>query len=279
MGAAMTVLDRVSRSNIIKIVLTLVVYAFYACVLGASLAPSALVVLWAFHRFLSSAILASAVPAVGPIILFCLSCGASAYVFFFFGLLLMGCVIRLFSLGIQPGTHNAASLTVLLWIVLSGVWTLAFRLILPLVPMTPLSMMFHRLSGCRIGKNVWINTNSLIDCYMISIGDNTIIGGEAVLSPHVYENGSFLIRRITIGKNCLIGGHSYISPGVTIGDGSVIGMKTYVRKGRQIPPGTHMTTVAGIPIARAVALEKGTFRKLQETIKNQGAGRPRKEKV
>jgi carbonic anhydrase/acetyltransferase-like protein (isoleucine patch superfamily) len=241
------------------------VYAFYACVLGACLAPSVMVVLWAFNRFLSPATLASAVPAVGAIVLFCLFCGASAYVFFFFGLLLMGCVIRLFSLGIRPGMHTAASPTVLLWIVLSGVWTLAFRLILPLVPMTPLSMMFHRLSGCRIGKNVWINTNSLIDCYMISIGDNTIIGGEAVLSPHVYENGRLLIKRITIGRNCLIGGHSYISPGVTIGDGSVIGMKAYVRKGRQIPPGTHITTLAGIPISRALDLERNTFKKLRET--------------
>ena len=268
MGAAVTILDRLSRSNTVKMILTLVVYAFYACVLGACLVPSALVVLWAFHRFLSPAILASAVPAIGAIVLFCLSCGASAYVFFFFGLLLMGCVIRLLSLGIQPGRHNAASLTVLLWIVLSGVWTLAFRLILPLVPMTPFSMMFHRLSGCRIGKNVWINTNSLIDCYMISIGDNTIIGGEAVLSPHVYENGRLIIRKITIGRNCLIGGHAYVSPGVTIGDGSVIGMKAYVRRGRHLPPGTHMTSLAGIPIERARALEKGTFKKLRETIRN-----------
>jgi len=268
MGAAMNILDRMGRSNTVRIVVTIVVYAFYAGVLGACLAPSALVMLWAFQRFLSPAILASAIPAVGAIVLFCLFCGASAYVFFFFGLLLMGCLIRLFSLGIKPGRHNAASLTVLLWIVLSGVWTLAFRLILPLVPMTPFSMMFHRLSGCRIGKNVWINTNCLIDCYMISIGDNTIIGGEAVLSPHIYENGSLLIRKITIGRNCLIGGHAYISPGVTIGDGSVIGMKAFVRKGRQIPPGTHMTSLAGIPIAQALALEKGTFKKLRETTGN-----------
>lgn len=268
MGAAVTILDRLSRSTTVKILLTLIVYAFYACVLGACLAPSALVVLWAFHRFLSAAILASTVPAIGATVIFCLFCGASAYVFFFFGLLLMGCVIRLLSLGIRPGRHNAASLTVLIWIVLSGVWTLAFRLILPLVPMTPFSMMFHRLSGCRIGKNVWINTNSLLDCYMISIGDNTIIGGEAVLSPHVYENGRLLIRKITIGRNCLIGGHAYISPGVTIGDGSVIGMKAYVRKGRVIPPGTHITSLAGIPIARAFDLEKGTFKKLRETIRN-----------
>jgi hypothetical protein len=264
----MSVLDRMSRSSIVKNALTLVVYAFYACVLGASLAPSVTLLLWALRRFLAPAILAGGFPSAGSIVLFSLFLGASVFVFFIFGLLLMGCVIRLFSLGIKPGRHEAASPTVLLWIVLNGIWTLALRLILPMVPMTPISMMFHRLSGCRIGRNVWINTVSLVDCYMISIGDNTVIGGEAVLSPHVYEDGKLTIRRISIGRDCLIGAYAYISPGVTVGDGSIIGMKAYVRKGVQIPPGTHITTVAGVSVGRALGLERGTWRRLHETIKN-----------
>jgi len=264
----MSFLERVSRSSIVKNVLTLIVYAFYACVLGASLAPSLLLVIWAFGRMLSPAILAGAIPGLGSVVLFCLFLGISAFVFFFFGLLLMGAIIRLFSLGVKPGRHEAASTTVLLWIVLNGVWTLALRLILPMVPMTPFSQMFHRLSGCRIGRNVWINTINLIDCYMVSIGDNTVIGGDAIISPHVYENGKLLIQRITIGKNCLIGGQAYISPGVTIGDASVIGMKVYVRKGRQLPPGSRLTAVAGLSYQHALDLEKDTYRKLRSAIRN-----------
>jgi hypothetical protein len=255
-------LDRLSRSGVVKATLTLIVYAFYAAILGVSCAPSALLLVWAFGRFLMPVVGAVGVNVAGlvaNVVLFSLLVGAAAFVFFSFGLLVMGSIIRVFSLGIKPGRHEAASLPVLLWIILNGVWTMAFRLILPMVPMTPLSQMFHRLSGCRIGRNVWINTINLIDCYMISIGDNTIIGGEAVLSPHVFENDHLIIQRITIGKNCLIGGHSYISPGVTIGDGSVIGMKAYVRKGKQIPPGTRMTTVAGLPYSRALDLERGTY--------------------
>jgi len=59
----------------------------------------------------------------------------------------MGAIIRLFSLGVKPGRHEAASPTVLLWIVLNGVWTLALRLILPMVPMTPFSQMFTGSRG------------------------------------------------------------------------------------------------------------------------------------
>jgi hypothetical protein len=267
-AAIMTFLDRLSRSSVVKNTLTLIVYGFYACVLGTSLAPSILLIIWAFGRMLSPAILAGAIPGLGSIVLFCLFLGAAAFVFFFFGLLLMGFIIRLLSLGIKPGRHDAASMTVLLWIILSGVWTLAVRLILPMVPMTPISQMFHRLSGCRIGRNVWINTINMIDCYMVSIGDNTIIGGDAIISPHVYESGKLLIQRITIGKNCLIGGQAYLSPGVTIGDGSVIGMKVYIRKGRQIPAGSRLTTVAGLSFQRALDLEKETYRKLRTAIRN-----------
>jgi hypothetical protein len=253
----MSFLERLSRSNAVKLFLTLLVYAFYACVLGASLAPSVLLALWAFHRFLSPAILAGVFPGPGPLVVFSLFLGAAAFVFFFFGLLLIGCIIRLLSLGIKPGRHPQASLPVLLWVILSGVFTMAWRLILPIVPMTPFSQMFYRISGCRIGKNVWINTINLMDCYMISIGDNTVIGGDAVLSPHVYENGHVLIQPIVIGSNCLIGGHAYISPGVTVGDNSVIGMRAYIRKGKQLPAGTRMAAVAGLSFERVNDLERG----------------------
>jgi hypothetical protein len=265
MAAEMGFLDRLSRSGVVKTTLTLIVYAFYAAVLGASCVPSAVLMVWAFSRLLLPVLMSgiAAAGSIANIALFSLLVGAAAFVFYSFGLLVMGCIIRLFSLGVKPGRHEAASLPVLLWIILNGVWTMAFRLILPMVPMTPLSQMFHRLSGCRIGKNVWINTINLIDPYMIRIGDNTIVGGDAVLSPHVFENGHLLIQRITIGKNCLIGADSYISPGVTIGDDSVIGMKAYIRKGKQIPPGTRMTSVAGLRYSRALDLERGTFRRVR----------------
>jgi len=261
----MSILDRLSRSALVKGTLTLVVYAFYAAVLGASCAPSGLLLVWAFSRFLLPVMMTgiAAAGSIGNVVLFSLLVGAAAFVFYFSGLLLMGSIIRLFSLGVKPGRHEAASLPVLLWIILNGVWTMAFRLILPMVPMTPLSQMFHRLSGCRIGRNVWINTINLIDPYMISIGDDTIVGGDAVLSPHVFENGHLLIQPITIGKNCLIGADSYISPGVSIGDDSVIGMKAYIRKGKQIPAGTRMTSVAGLPYSRALDLERGTYRRVR----------------
>jgi hypothetical protein len=53
---------------------------------------------------------------------------------------------------------------------------------------------------------------------------------------------------------------------LTIRDGSIIGLRAYVRKGRQVPPGSRVTTVAGIPLSRALELEKGTYRKLRQSF-------------
>jgi hypothetical protein len=258
----MPLLERLSRSSIVKTTLTLMVYVFYGCVLGVSLFPSGVLVAWAFTRLLSPAILAGSMPGPGPVALFCMLAGVGVFVFFFSGLLLMGSLIRLLSLGVKPGRYEPASQTVLLWMILNGIFTMAWRLILPVVPMTPLAQMYYRLSGCRIGKNVWINSINLVDCYLISIGDNTIIGGDSVLTTHVYENGKLSLQPISIGNNVLIGGHAYISPGVTVGDGSVIGLKAYLRRGRHVPPGSRITAVAGVSIERAIALERGTVRKV-----------------
>jgi carbonic anhydrase/acetyltransferase-like protein (isoleucine patch superfamily) len=264
----MTFLDRLSRSFIVKNTLTLIVYGFYAAVLGVSLAPSTALVVWAARTFLSPAVAAGVFPAVGSLVLFALFLGVAAFTFFFFGLFVMGSFVGLLARGISPGTYTAASLTVLLWMVLNGIWTLAYRLILPLVPMTPFSMMFHKLCGCRIGKNVWINAIALVDPYLISIGDHSVIGGDAVISSHIFENGKLTLRRITIGKKCLIGAWAYISPGVTVGDGAVVGMHAYVRKGAQVPAGTVVTGVGSMPFGRALDLERGTYRKIRSAMKN-----------
>jgi serine acetyltransferase len=253
----MTFLDRLSRSFVVKITLTLIAYGFYAAVLGAALAPSAALLLWGFRRLLLPALLAGAMPGAGSVVLFALLLGAAVYLFFFFGLLLFGLIIRLLSLSVKPGKYAAATLTTLSWMVLNGIHTMAYRIILPVVPMTPFSTMYWRLVGCKIGKNVWINTFEMMDAYLISIDDDSVIGGEAVLSAHVFENGMLYLAPIRIGKRCLIGGHSYISPGVSVGDGATVGMRAYIRKDKQIPPGIHIAAMAGLPARRLFELERG----------------------
>jgi len=91
----------------------------------------------------------------------------------------------------------------------------------------------------------------------VSIGDNTVIGGDAVIAPHVFENGRLTLAPVRISKDCLIGAEAYICPGVTIGDGSVIGLRAYIRRGTQVPSGSRIISTAGLPPARVYELEHG----------------------
>jgi hypothetical protein len=206
---------------------TLVVYSLYAAVLGASLAPAVFLVIAAFRALVLPALATGALPSIGTAILFALALGGSLYVFLFWGL------------------------------ILNGIFTIAYRMILLLVPMTFFSETFYKLCGMKIGHGTWINTFAIMDPYLVEIGDGTVVGGDAVISPHVFEDGHLLLEWIRIGRRCLIGGSSYLSPGVTVGDGSTIGLRSYLHKGRTVPPGSRISSLAELDSRRIRALEKG----------------------
>jgi hypothetical protein len=253
----MRTLRRLSVPAVLEIPLTTCVYALCAALLGASLFIPALIVIWGVRRFLLHAFITGAPPSAGGVALLCMLVGASAFVFFFIALLLMGLAVRALSLPVRPGTHEPFSVSTIFWMTLNSIHTIAFRVILPLVPAGYFSTMYFRLTGCRIGKGVWLTTASLLDPYMISIGDGTVVGGDAVLSAHIFSNGRLFLAPIHIGKDCQIGAHALLCPGVTLGDGATVGIMAYVRKGRHIPPGAHVVSVGGLAVREVLRMETG----------------------
>jgi len=64
------------------------------------------------------------------------------------------------------------------------------------------------------------------------IDENTYVAFDAAILTHDFTRG---VRSHTrIGKNCFIGARSIIMPGITIGDGSVVGAGAVVVK--DVPP-------------------------------------------
>lgn len=91
----------------------------------------------------------------------------------------------------------------------------------------------------RIGKDVRVNTGCTIVSYSkISIGDHTLIGEYVSIrdANHGTARDSLIKKQphsskpIIIGKDVWIGRGSCILPGVTIGDGAVIGANSVVTK-------------------------------------------------
>lgn len=98
--------------------------------------------------------------------------------------------------------------------------------------------------GCNVGKNVFIGSNVWIDsghADMIVIDDHVHIAGECTLLCHQrdlsnycigddYAKLGYKIEKIHLKKGCLIGQRTMIMPGVTVGEGAIVGAYSLVTK-------------------------------------------------
>jgi maltose O-acetyltransferase len=127
-----------------------------------------------------------------------------------------------------------------------------------------------RKKGLRLGKNVIIHPNASIDsnfCFLISIGDNSVIARGVRLLAHdssvASHNGGYgKLGRVNIKENCIISNFSVILPGVTIGPNVLVASGSVVNK--DIPPNS---CVAGVP-ARYYSNFDDFINKERENIKN-----------
>lgn len=61
-----------------------------------------------------------------------------------------------------------------------------------------------------------------------------MIGGNATIIGHVFEQGGLKLKKVHIGKNVIIGLNAVIFPGVEIGDEAVIAAGAIVPKDSRI---------------------------------------------
>lgn len=106
--------------------------------------------------------------------------------------------------------------------------------------------------GCNvsIGKGFYGNFNiTFLDCTLITIGDNVLVGPNVTFTTATHPtdptdrlNGVEFAKPIRVGNNVWFGANIAVLPGVTIGDGSVIGAGAVVT--RDVPANT---VVVGSP--------------------------------
>jgi len=234
-------------------ILNLLTCCFYAIVLGISLIPSIIIVIFASKSLLINT---TAAFNLGSIALFAIFLGLSFYAFLFTGLFVTAIVQRLLVAGFKEGKYNTDSPQFSRWLVYSGLHVIVLNAILPFMSGSPFTKMYYRLLGCKIGKNVFINTAGLHDAYLLEIGDNVVIGGKADISCHIFEGNHLTLAKIKIGSNTLIGTEAYIMPGVTIEDNCNVGMYSYIRKNKTIHEGSIIMALPGLPAKQIAKMEK-----------------------
>lgn len=101
-----------------------------------------------------------------------------------------------------------------------------------------------RKIGCNIGKNVFVGDSVKIDSGhsdLITIEDGVSIAGGTRLLCHQrdfsdycvgdeYLALGYILKPIVLKKGCLVGMESFVMPGVTVGEGAVVGAGSLVTK-------------------------------------------------
>ncbi len=108
----------------------------------------------------------------------------------------------------------------------------------------------HRWRGVKMGKNVWIGYDVLIETAhpeLVTIKDGAVIGIRALITAHFigWE------RKVVIEENAFLGPGVIILPNVVIGHGAVVAAGSVVT--HSVPP---MTLAQGNPAKPIARVEK-----------------------
>jgi non-ribosomal peptide synthetase-like protein len=104
---------------------------------------------------------------------------------------------------------------------------------------TPFKNVVSRLSGNRIGKQVFDNGASQTERTLVRIGDRCTFNEGSIIQPHSQEDGAFKSDHITIGAGCTLGVGALVHYGATVGDGTTIAPDSFLMKGEEVPANEH----------------------------------------
>jgi len=113
------------------------------------------------------------------------------------------------------------------------------------LPSLALKRMILRRLGMKLGSNVTIASGVTLDYFfpeLIEIGDDTIVGMDAMVLTHEFLHDRWRKGKVTIGSRALIGARSTVLAGVSIGSGARVSAMSLVH--RNVPDGAF---VGGVP--------------------------------
>ena len=184
------------------------------------------------------------VSIIGKVMVLSFSAG---FGYFIFGIVLASETVLLryvLNLKLEEGEFGFFSVQGVKWAFTNAMMLIVNLTFMDFMRLTPLLPLYYKLMGAKIGKRVQINTKGLADVSLIEIGDDSVIGGDAVLIGHLAEHGKLKLKKTKIGKKVTIGLGAVIMPGASIGDGALIAARSVLPKNTEVPANTLF---AGMP--------------------------------
>lgn len=216
-------------TTLIQALFSLFMYAMAVVFFGAALVPA----LALFFKVLETS------QNYPPLLkYFCLgiSIGGGYFIFGFMLILLVGGFRTLLRLRLKEGNYPLVSFEAMKWGFISSLYLIINLTFVDFILLTPFANLLFRLLGAKLGKNVQFNSKLVFDATLLEIGDNTVIGGGAIIIGHIVERGVLKLKKVKIGSNVTIGSHSTIMPGCEIGDRAIIGASAVLLKDTKVDP-------------------------------------------
>ena len=158
-------------------------------------------------------------------------------------------MLRLFGFNYSEEAYGDVSLWKVISKFFGNIWKKRLEMMMdwpilqPIAPRKVRAFLLRRI-GCHVGKNVFIGEYVRMDIWhadMIYIEDNVSIASGSRLLCHQrdftnycvgdnYLDLGYKIKPIHLCKGCLIGMESFVMPGVTVGEGAIVGAGSLVTK-------------------------------------------------
>lgn len=133
---------------------------------------------------------------------------------------------------------------------------------LEMITPSPLSILFYRMMGMKIGKGTTINTTWLSDPSLIELGHKVTLGGSVTIVAHYGQAGLLVIAPVKIGDGCTIGLKASVMGGAVIGANAKILPHSVVLPKTIIPEGE---TWGGVPAVKIERVENNPPRDLRKS--------------
>ncbi|KAL4526183.1 hypothetical protein Ndes2437B_g07439 [Nannochloris sp. 'desiccata'] len=138
-----------------------------------------------------------------------------------------------------PGTHPVWSFFFMRWWIVHRLVIFTEKITLGYLAGTSLLCKYMQAMGVAIENDgVCIHTCSITDFDLISIGKDSRIDCNVLLTGHSIERGFLVLQEVNIGSDCFVGMQSVVMPGTSLDNGVSLEGMSMVPLGVALPPNT-----------------------------------------